>query len=243
VLSRKKNFIFVNIPKVAGTSIARTLKVKFGNIKDDSEFVSLVNNLPFDPDDDKKFDPQGPHLRALDYVKYDYINQAEFDEYFKFAFVRNPWDRIVSEYKYRGHYNKYSLKEFLFHHMPRRCWSDEYCHIIPQYDFLYDSNGKLLVDFVGKFENLQEDYDKVCEKLNIEKHMVLHQNKSSGIRRNTNLLRVVKAMIRDMEGFLNGKRKANTFSHYTEYYDDESRDFVAKLYKNDIKYFNYEFGK
>ena len=49
MLSRKKNFIFVNIPKVAGTSIARTLKVKFGNIKDDSEFVANINDYLSNP--------------------------------------------------------------------------------------------------------------------------------------------------------------------------------------------------
>jgi hypothetical protein len=55
--------------------------------------------------------------------------------------VRNPWDRIVSEYKYRGYPVKIDFKTYLFKHLP--------------------------LDFVGRYESLQADFDKVCARLGI----------------------------------------------------------------------------
>lgn len=247
MVSHEKRFIFIHIPKVAGTSIIGSSKIKtrLGEyvFKQPSEDYS-INNLPFHPDDNNKFDPPSAHMRASDYVKYGHVTETEFETYFKFAFVRNPWARIVSEYKYRGHMNQYSFKDFLFKYIPKPSWNDQYCHIIPQYDFLYNSEGKLLVDFVGKLENLQKDYEKVCQKLDIQKHTILHENKSSGFfQRDNNWELIARNILRYIQGSLNGQRKANTFSKYTEYYDDESREFVAKLYKNDIESFNYKFGE
>ncbi len=247
MISHKKKFIFVHIPKVAGTSVvgSSTIKTKLSEyaFKQPKKDYS-INNLPFQPDDKNKFDPQPNHMRASDFVKYGYVTEIEFETYFKFAFVRNPWDRIVSEYKYRGYMNHYSFKEFLFKHMPNPSWSDQYCHIIPQYDFLYNGEGKLLVDFIGKFESLQEDYDKICQMLDIPKHTMSHANKSSGLlQRDTSWRMITKNSLRYIRASLNGQRKANTFSKYTEYYDSESREFIAKLYKNDIETFDYKFGK
>ena len=45
-------------------------------------------------------------------------------------------------------------------------------------DWLTNPNGKILVDFIGKFENLESDYDYICEKLNIKDHKLPHKNKS-----------------------------------------------------------------
>jgi len=240
MFSHSKKFIFVHIPKVAGTSITAKDSIgKYGEFELPEVNFSL-SNLPFEPDDHNKFDPQPPHFRAYDYVKYGYVSEEQFNTYFKFAFVRNPWARIVSEYKYRGHANRFPFKEYLFHRFPYPSWADEYCHVIPQYDFLYDSQGKLLVDFVGKYENLKKDFDEICLKLDIPLQDLPHANRSLSLsQRNRDWVQLA----RNIKGFLNGQRKANTFSHYTEYYDDESKEFVTKLYQNDIKAFGYEFGK
>jgi hypothetical protein len=104
------------------------------------------------------------------------------------------------------------FKSFLFKHLPRPNAGDKYRHIISQYDFLYDNKGKQLVDFIGRFESLQKDFNFVCGQLNILNSALPHRNKSRN-------------------------RK-----HYSEYYDLESREFVANLYQKDIKLFNYTFG-
>jgi hypothetical protein len=233
MLSHTNRCIFVHIPKSAGTSMIRVFS---DPKKADNAEKSL---MPFEPDE-YKFDPPPPHFRPYDYVKYGHITKELFDSYFKFAFVRNPWDRVVSEYKYRRHAHRRSFKTFLFEHFPKPSWSDEYCHVIPQYDFLHDQNGTLLVDFVGRFENLQNDFSFVCEKLNIETKTLPHNNKSSSIfnRRDNNLIEI----LRSIRSTMSMTRRKNTFENYIDYYDQESIDFVASIYKNDIDTFGYEFG-
>ena len=233
MLSHTNKCIFIHIPKVAGTSVMRLFSDPEKPQKSEKSF------LPFQPDD-YKFDPPPPHLRAYDYVKYGYISKELFDTYFKFAFVRNPWDRIVSEYKYRRHTHRYSFKKFLFNNFPEPSWSDHYCHVIPQYDFLYDNNGTLLVDFIGRFENLQEDFSFACRKLNLATETLPHVNQASGIfnRRDNNFLGV----LRSIKSYMNRNRRKNTFSNYMDYYDDETIDFIARVYKKDIETFGYKFG-
>lgn len=231
MISHDKKCIFIHIPKAAGTSV-------ISHFPDMSRTGKKTENeLPFHSSE--KFDPPPPHLRASDFVKYGYVTKDIFDLYFKFSFVRNPWDRIVSEYKYRRHASRYDFKTYLFKHFPRPGWSDEYCHVIPQYDFLYDDDGVCLVDFIGRFESVQDGFNVVCEKLGLPEIMLVHKNKSlSFFRRDNNLYQVLKT-IKDS---LSINQRRNIFSRYTEYYDDESIAWVARIYERDVSVFGYEFG-
>lgn len=224
--------IFIHIPKSAGTSIKALLCQKeSGGSNSHPSFFQIP--------DEFRFEPPAPHLRAIDYLKYGLVNQTTFDSYYKFAFVRNPWDRIVSEYKFRRHSHKYDFKSFLLHHFPVPVWSDEYCHILPQYDFLFDNQGNLLVDFVGKYENLKNDFNIVCEKLGITQKNLPHKNKSFSLNRqfHNNPVEIIKN-IREILSITAWK---NNFTSYMEYYDDESKEFVGELYKKDIEVFDYKF--
>ncbi|HBN25999.1 MAG TPA: hypothetical protein DD405_00820 [Desulfobacteraceae bacterium] len=234
MLCHKYKCLFVHIPKTAGQSIEHVfLSLLMLNWTTRAPLLLRPNNDPHNGP------PSLAHLKASEYVMCNHITQEQFDSYFKFSFVRNPWDRIVSEYKYRGYPKKFDFKTYLFKKLPEDSWSDIYRHIIPQYDFLFDDNGNLLVDFIGYFENLQKDFDEVCRKLGIPVTLLPFVNKSlKDMNISKNLKYPMKILINLMRYF---KQKKNTFKHYTEYYDDESKEFVSHLYRKDIETFKYKF--
>ena len=133
-------------------------------------------------------------------------------DYFKFTFVRNPWDRMISTYAF---YNKpspqISFKEYITTFLNRPVSKDWRRHR-SCYDYIFSENAKITIDFIGKIENFQQDFNIVCGKIGIPQQKLPHKNDS--------------------------KHK-----HYTEYYDDETREIVAEKYKKDIEYFGYKFGE
>ncbi|MDI5885746.1 sulfotransferase family 2 domain-containing protein [Cobetia amphilecti] len=155
----RKNAIFIHIPKAAGRAISINI---FG--------------------DDKL-----GHYYAQDYY---YNNEKTFKEYYTFAFVRDPIDRLMSAYFYliEGGGNSAdaaigrdirtattNFDDFVLN------WLDEktiysWIHFIPQADFI-TIDGVIAVDFIGKFENIEEDYDQVAKKLGIQKKLsVVNKN-------------------------------------------------------------------
>ena len=69
-----------------------------------------------------------------------------------------------------------------------------------------------IIDFVGRFENFQTDFDVVCDKIGVSRLKLSYANSYKHL-------------------------------HYTKYYDNKTRQLVAKRYKRDIETFGYEFGK
>lgn len=182
------------------------------------------------------------HIKAHEFRSSELVSQEVFDSYFKFSFVRNPWARIISEYNFRGHSRSYDFKTFLFKHLPKPSEKDEYLHILPQYDFLFNDDGEQLVDFIGKHERLQVDFDKVCKEIGVAESALPHLNKLPKFRQiPLNFNSAYIALKNSLSLEQKKEFKKNTYSHYTEYYDDESREFVSNLFKKDIDTFGYNF--
>jgi hypothetical protein len=159
-----------------------------------------------------------------------------FPGLFTFAFVRNPWDRLVSCYrdKIRGEVDGYTyctirpgvancLARFdVF--VPGMSFADFVAavasirdeeadgHFRSQHTFITDGEGKIGVDFLGRFERLAEDFRLVQESI--------------GLPRNE----------------LPWLQKARNAARYTDFYTKETRQIVGERFRQDIEMFGYEFG-
>ena len=213
MICHPRKCIFVHIPKTAGQSIEQCfLDLHDIGWTERSAFLLERNTDP------AKGPPRLAYLKANQYVAGGHISIDLFKSYYKFSFVRNPWDRLVSEYK--SHYDrlKVEFKKYVMEQQSEPEWSNSYTHIIPQKEFLYDEAGRLMVDFVGRFEDLQNDFDEICRQINVLETRLPFRNKST----------------------LPKFKKLNK-RHYTEFYDDESKAFVENRYHEDIKTFHYTF--
>ena len=243
MISHQHKCVFVHIPKTAGQSIELAFLNSLNLDWHERDALLMKHNL-----NSQKGPPRLAHLTMMEYLEYDYLSSQQFREYFKFSFVRNPWARLVSEYNF-SYKKKYAFKEFLFEHFPGptnddyQKPKDAYRHIIPQHKYLFDGEGNQLVDFIGRFENLDADFSEICRRVNLPQIPLPRKNSSivgkNYIERLKNLdLPFISRALKFVE-----KNFFDQIKHYTRFYDDESRRFVAEYYGMDIALFGYEFGK
>ncbi len=176
LISHSKKFIFIHNYKVAGTSIETALN-HYGNtsfrssgIKD--KLLCALNSYP------KLFSEDFPaHIQACQLKEQ--IPGNVFNNYFRFGFVRNPWDWQVSLYTFMlkevGHHQHQLIKSFknFDEYIEWRVNKD--LHL--QKDFFYDKNGKCLMNFIGKFETLENDMNYIFKRFSINSGLP-HLNKS-----------------------------------------------------------------
>ena len=162
------------------------------------------------------------HYTAIDYRVI--FGRKIFNNYYKFAFVRNPWDRLYSAYRYLksggwnekdklwaeaniGQFNDFStfVKQWINPDNTKK-----HLHLRPQCYFICDKKGRLLIDYLAYFETINKDFDIICNKLQLNVAL--------------------------------GKHNVNPGKNYLDVYDDESKEIVANVYANDIKLFGYEFN-
>ena len=158
MLSEKYKCLFVHIPKAAGQSIEHVFLRLHGLTWESRASLLLKPNN--DPD---KGPPRLAHLKAREYVSCGYLDESRFREYYKFSFVRNPWSRLVSIYRYLGYDEVMPFKDFLRADLSKDERWEPALFIQPQYDYLFDERGEQLVDFIGRFESLQAGFDQVCD--------------------------------------------------------------------------------
>lgn len=182
---------FIHVPKTAGNSILQGLH------------------------EDKSYVLYHGHKTAYCLKR---ANESQWEQIFSFAFVRNPWDAALSYFFYhrkptqrnfQGTINAFNGWVKTAYPL-RRSFEDPKGN--DQAGFILDPETLTpLVDFVGRFENLQEDFDKICRQIGMSE---------------TPQLRLIN----------NTKHRV-----YQEYYNEESRRLVAESNKEIIEYFGYRF--
>ncbi len=201
MINHKYKCIFIHIPRTAGTSIEYWI-----GGEDWWHIESKTKHLI------------ASQARKI-YAKY-------WDTYFKFSVVRNPWDRVVSSLRYPSYFGIKHTHRFEF---------DEYTikfryPVLIEHDFRFSDYADLItekhqqncvylnmldeeLDFIAKFEHLEQDMRHVQETLGIENNFPLHEMHGRSWRR----------------------------PQYREYYNKDDMLIVQNLYRNDIRSFGYDF--
>ena len=189
----KSKTIFIHIPKTAGVSLVKAI---YGDVTLEGHRSFYFNSI------------------ALN---------IKNEVYFSFSFVRNPFDRLYSAYKFlneggMNHLDKLAFQTFLsefedFEDFILNGLNEkliyQITHFIPQHEYLCDKSGSILVDFIGRFENLDKDILLLSKKLN--KNIELNHH------------------------------NYNDKSDYKEVYTDEMIYKVNQIYQKDIDIFKYTF--
>lgn len=203
-IHRSRKVVFVHIPKTGGTTIEKILGLY-------EPWPAVRMDILRGPHERDGEELQLQHLPLEDLSA---LTGLEFSDWFKFAFVRNPWDRLVSSFFFK-HRNKGVVDAQPFQRYvdwvetivsTRKNLVGENCHLRPQMEF---SLGEL--DFVGRFERFESDLTLVLDRLGISVNRIPHAHKSKNPK------------------------------HYTEYYDEGTKRKVAEIYAADIEALDYGF--
>lgn len=193
----RKRVIFLHIPKTAGTSIRETLL-----------FYPPFRGI-------NQYD-QHHTTRQILYL----IGKEEWKNSFTFCFVRNPWDRLLSQHRYFVRKKIITEKDTNFNYWANRKINNALKndplkllnkHFYPASDWMKDKHGNLMQpNFIGRFENVENDFQEICKELNWTaslKQMNIAPNKTN----------------------------------YKNHYDNNLNDLVHLFFKEDIERFNYTF--
>jgi len=233
-----RGFVFIHIGNCAGTSIEYSLRAPSTELvpwdnKGATQHLTYSEIKRWYLVRASRPGPIGKHLVPDIYAK--------FDSLFKFTVIRNPWDRMVAKYRHEARpWNQWleicksgvkagpSFKEFL---LGSKDWN-----VHDLNDPLFDHRhwapflnwfGKDDLNFYIGFDNLDEDYQKVCGILGIQDAPLKDLFPDIG--------GPIRAPNRKLD------ERGNARRHYSYYYDQESIDFIAKRFKEDIDFFGFEF--
>jgi hypothetical protein len=223
MISHKYKCIFIHIPKTAGTSI-------------ESAFGHLDGHTGREGQDHRSIRMIAPRLNTgifysienfrifITSLRYGFwehknpnnaitVSRDQYNSYFKFSVVRDPWDRAYSSYEnvMRDGLHKLSwgIKEpITFNEFLRQFMGKEMMR--SQIYWLKDFRNKMPFDYICRFENLQDDFDNVCRLMGVGSVVLPNKIKGSS-------------------------------SNYKARIDNESRDLIAEFYKEEIEFFNYCF--
>lgn len=219
IVSTSHNFIFVHVPKTAGTAMTAALE-PFGVSGTRTPWRRFLRRLPIREAADRAY--LRKHETALDMRNK--MGASAFSRFLKFTVVRNPFDHAVSHYEYLKEFRNpkkaqefaaMSFADYLHWRTEKRGLFVPFFSILPsQAHFVVDETGeRLLVDRVLRFENLADDFDALTQDLGLPNVKMQRINPTKA------------------------KKKGRSFASY---YDDKTVAVVQKLYAGDFRLFGYD---
>jgi hypothetical protein len=216
LLSNQLRYLFVHVAKTGGTSIRTALQPM--RWRDPYFYPQLICS---------RLSSMTGHRIGAKFPRHAKIIAAKemlpeelFGQLFKFAIVRNPWDLQVSSYHHirrerphlMAHINNFEqfIHWKLDSERPYQFHVDT--SIEQQSDYLVDLHGKLLTDFIGRYENLNNDFNTICDHIGIKAPALPHRRKATD---------------RDID--------------YRSYYTDALTEKIAAHFQQDIELLGYSF--
>jgi len=211
-INHEKKAIFIHIPKNGGSYISEILSKNYGfkNYylhRPDHKLFCLGIDNSVDKHENKI------HGTLIYYKTSPYINRImnmnenKWNNYYIFTFIRNPYDRIVSGWNYCN--KDISFKNFM--KLENNVNSFDYWHtFMPQSRHLISNNGKININFIGKFEFLENDLKIVLN--NIGFNYITH---------------------------IPFKKNSKKHNNYKSYYTNEILIDVNEIIKEDLENFDY----
>jgi len=216
LLSPKHRFLFVHIAKTGGTSVRAALTARRWA---DPWYWPMFLCSRFSHLSRHRIGTKFPRHAKVVAAK-ELLPKAYFDALFKFAFVRNPWDLQVSSFhhirrerpQYLGGHDRFAdfLRWKLDPERPYQFHVDTSIEL--QTDYLIDLHGNIVVDFIGRYEHLEQDFQTACDGIGLRRIALPHR-----------------------------RRAADREHDYRRYYNDFTRELVAHHFARDIALLGYDF--
>jgi hypothetical protein len=216
LLSLKHQFLFVHIAKTGGTSVRAALQ---GLRWRDPWYWPMFLCSRLSHLSGHRIAAKLPrHAKVI--AAKELLPKEFFDSLFKFAFVRNPWDLQVSSFhhirrerpQYLGGHEDFGgfLRWKLDPQRPYQYHLDTSIEL--QSDYLIDLHGQVVVDFIGRYERLEDDFSEICRRIGIQAPALPHRRKATDRQDN-----------------------------YRSYYTDETAQLVADNFRRDVELLGYRF--
>ncbi len=216
LLSIKYNFLFVHIAKTGGTSVRAALQpLRWRDPWYYPMFLcSRLSHLS-----GHRLGSKFPrHSRIV--AARELLPETFFNGLFKFAVVRNPWDLQVSSFHHIRRERPHLIEHIRdFDHFIRWKLDPERPYqfhvdtsIQSQLDYLIDLQGNILVDFIGHYENLAEDFAYITRQIGVPNITLPHKRKATDRKKD-----------------------------YRSYYNDDLRELVGTHFHRDIEGLGYQF--
>ena len=226
-INHEKKAIFIHIPKTAGIYIRTQLLNNYDfelylfQRPDHEEYCKTNLNLEYDKNNMEFYFANKIHGIINYYKTSKYLNKLmdmddeKWDSYYKFCFVRNPYDRFVSGWNYIQEVKKTNIDFETFIKYENILSEDEYFHtFLPQHVHIENEKNEMYINKFCKFENLESELKEVLIHIGFDESEIFHNKTNNNIN----------------------KRKHN---YYKNYYNSQTLNIINKKFEKDFKLLNY----